>query len=159
MKQELLAAIEQTHPDGTIHGITIPKNSDDIQLAKPRNINNLAFGFESIEPRASFAGDESDAVFGAGKGKGKAAVSGPRATGAKNAMGQLKDCAQGAGLRDKGIVAFKFKRKAEDEAWQSIEREDDGDEGIVVSKEDMMAVEEEWDVVVPNYEEIYGEGP
>ena len=159
VKKELLEAIEQTHPDGTLNGIPIPKNSDEIQLARPRDINDLSQGFESIEPKSSSADDESDAVVGAGQGKGKAAVSGPRATGAKNAKAQLKDCAQGAGLRDHGIVAFKFKRKEEEEAWESIEQEDDGDEGIVVSKEDMEGVEEEWDVVVPSYEETYGEEP
>jgi hypothetical protein len=162
VKKELLTAIEETHPDGTINGIPISKNSDEIQLARPRDINDLSLGFESIEPKASSADDESDAVIGAGKGKGKAAVSGPRAAVSKNAQNgkaQLKDCAQGAGLRDHGIVAFKFKRKDEDEAWESIEREDDGDEGIVVSKEDMEGVEEEWDVVVPSFEETYGEEP
>lgn len=62
-----------------------------------------------------------------------------------------KDCPQGAGLRDGGIVAFKF--RTEDEEWGRVEGE--GDEMVVAEDE---AEREEWDVVVPTLEETYGEG-
>ena len=158
IKAELLNALEQTHRDGTLDGQPIPKNSDEILLAGPRDHNDLSLGFESIE---SAIDEESDAVVGAGKGKGKGkAAAASNASNSKAAVGrggkgQLKDCPQGVGLRDHGVVAFKFRRK-EDEVMSSVESEDD--EGIAVSREDMQ-VEEDWDVVVPSFEETYGEEP
>lgn len=95
-------------------------------------------------------------MVGAGKGKGKATAVSSKAVGGRNAKAQLKDCPQGAGLRDHGIVAFKFK-KADGDVVISIE--EDEDEGIAVAREDMEGVEEEWDVVVPSFEETYGEEP
>jgi hypothetical protein len=150
IKAELLKALEQTHRDGTLDGHPIPKNCDEILLARPRDHNDLNLGFEPIE---SVLDDESDSVVGTGKGKGKAAATTSKGRPAK---GQLKDCPQGVGLRDHGVIAFRFRRK-EDEVMPSAEMDED-DEGIAVSKEDMQ-VEEEWDVVVPSFEETYGEEP
>jgi hypothetical protein len=157
VKQELLTALQQTHLAGTINGLSIPQNSADILLARPKDINDLTLGFESIESAPSSIDSESDAVVGAGKGKGKAVAAPSKTVGGRSAKAQLKDCPQGAGLRDHGIVAFKF-RKADADVVISIE-EDEEDEGIAVAREDMEGVEEEWDVVVPSFEETYGEEP
>jgi hypothetical protein len=157
VKRELLTALQQTHPAGAINGLSIPQNSADILLARPKDINDLTLGFESIEPSSSSSIDpESDAVVGAGKGKGKAAAVSSKTVGGRNAKAQLKDWPQGAGLRDHGIVAFKFK-KVDGDVVISIEEEED--EGIAVAREDMEGVQEEWDVVVPSFEETYGEEP
>lgn len=151
VKGELLAALEQTHKDGLLDGKPIPRDSNEILLGRPRDHNDLALGYELIHEAQD---DDSDAGAVAGKGKGKAAAATAKA--GKSAKAQLKDCPQGAGLRDHGVVAFKF-RRPEDVVVDSVEPQDD--EGIVVSKEDMQGVEEEWDVVVPTFEETYGDEP
>lgn len=157
IKQEILKALAQTHPEGVLNGYPIPQNANDVLLARPHDVNDLNQGFESIEPKLSSLGSDSDAVVGAGKGKGKAPVVNSKAASGRGSKAQWKDCPQGAGLRDHGIVAFKFRRE-EDEALPSVEQDED-DDGIVVSKEDMRGLVEEWDVVVPSFEETYGEEP
>ena len=125
----------------------IPGTADEIELARPADINDLSAGWEPLEPK----GEKDDAADG-GKGKAKAASSSK--TKSKDAAGKntLKDCPKGAGLRDGGIVAFKFREKDEDEdEWEKVEG---GDDAEIVVKEK----EERWDVVVPSVEETYGEG-
>ena len=157
VKQQLLTAIQETHPDGTLNGIPIPDLPSEIQLGRPRNINDLTAGFELIESNDTSTNGALDGdVSGKGKGKASAVPAVRPKKDARDPKTQLKDCPQGAGLRDHGIVAFKFKPKDGD-VVTSIE--EDEDEGIQVAKEDMVGVEEQWDVVVPSFEETYGEEP
>lgn len=154
LRAELLLALQQTNPSGELDGHAIPQNVDDIILAKPVDINDLSAGWERLEQKASFA-DDSDVTTpdGKGKGKAKAAVTAVPGAGAKGKAGaaKLMDCPQGAGLRDGGVVAFRF--RAEDE--EHGPRKGEVEEGFEMLDEDKMGEAETWDVVVPTIEETY----
>lgn len=152
IKSELLKAVSQTHPDGTLNNVTIPQRASDVMLAKPVDINDLEAGWESLEPKGVIDGVFEDE--GAGKGKGKVSMvknNKTAATGGKNA---LRDCPQGVGLRDGGVVAFKF-RVQDAEKDGRVRGDVDGDAVIDIGEEEEE--NEKWDVVVPSLEETYGE--
>ncbi|KAK5165789.1 uncharacterized protein LTR77_008712 [Saxophila tyrrhenica] len=147
VKRDLLEALTQTNPSGTFNGHQIPQNSEAIVLGKPVDINDLTRGWETIQTSGS--GDSESS----GKGKGKAGSATPAKASGKN---QVQDCPQGAGLRDGGIVAFKFRGQDESERADRTQGEDEDE--IVVAKEDQINKEgEQWDVVVPTLEETYGD--
>ncbi|TKA31674.1 hypothetical protein B0A50_01752 [Salinomyces thailandicus] len=152
VRAELLIALQQTHPDGMLHGQRLPDTDEDILLARPADIHDLTLGWDPLardEALENALAEESNST---GKGKGKAGASGK----AKSAKDKLSDCPQGAGLRDGGVVAFKFKSQAAAERDEGIEvDEHDGlDNDMLVSAPD----KERWDVVVPTMEETYGDG-
>jgi hypothetical protein len=127
VRAELLQAIKETNPTGKLNGQDIPSNSEDIILGRAVDRNNLKLGFHAIENDAS----EPDL-----KGKGKAAATG---NGKSKAVGSdLKDCPQGAELKNADVVAFKFKTGKEDEDVDELQAE-------------------QWDVVVPTMEDTYGD--
>lgn len=153
IRADLLAALQQTNPSGELNGQKIPQNPDDIILARPADINDLSQGWERLEQKAPFA-DEANDSDAKGKGKGKAITSTPGSGAGKTKAGaQMKDCPQGAGLRDGSIVAFKF--RSEDRELRESEAEDD----FVMLDEDREGVEgrDGFDVVVPTIEETYAE--
>lgn len=149
VRAELLKSIQQTHQDGKLNGHAIPEDESEILLARPADINDLSMGWEPL--------DRDEAVENAieeeksSKGKGKASASK-----AKSSKDKLSDCPQGAGLRDGGVVAFKFRSQAEAERG----------EGLAMSEEEKLDGEtlvganehEKWDVVVPTMEDSYPEG-
>lgn len=139
IKVELLKAITDSHSSGTLNGTPIPKNPDEILLAKPLDFNDLSLGWQQILPSSENIEGEMT-----GKGKGKAGV----LTNKTNSKTQLKDCPQGANLRDNATIAFKF-RSDEDEGGEGE------DEEIAVAEEDMSR--QVWDVVVPTMEDTYGD--
>ncbi|KAH0161585.1 hypothetical protein KCU67_g6281, partial [Aureobasidium melanogenum] len=76
-----------------------------------------------------------------GKGKGKAKSAGH------------KDGLLGAGLKDNGIVAFRFKGQ------KTVSRPvgDDVDEGLGLDLEDEVAPDADgWNVELPKFEDVYG---
>ena len=142
VRAELLKAVQQTFPSGSMHGTTIPESESDIMLARPVDDADLELGWEALEVDDLALGDEESV-----KGKGKAK---------KN---KITDCPQGAGLRDGGVVAFKFRSQAGGEGEQVMEDSDEEEE-----KEDWEStgqtlvgepVAEKWNVVVPTMEETY----
>ncbi|KAF2768937.1 hypothetical protein EJ03DRAFT_111084 [Teratosphaeria nubilosa] len=154
VRAELLKAVQQTCPDGKFDGHAIPTNEADILLARPSDINNLSLGWEPLQH--DFDLDAALTEADTGKGKGKASVS---AAQGKPGRSQVTDSVQGAGLRDGGVVAFKFRGEGDGGAQAD-------DEGVDVEGEDRLdgetlvgePVTENWDVVVPSMEEIYGDG-
>lgn len=146
LRAELLAALQQTNPSGELNGHPIPTSADDILLARPVDINDLRQGYTRLEQKTPFA-DDADAK---GKGKASTAVATPGA-GAKG-KGKLTDCPQGVGLRDGGVVAFRF--RGEDDG---VKGDRDGEEGFEMLEEDREGGGEAWDVVVPTIEETYAE--
>lgn len=150
VKSELLQAIQQTNPHSQLPGV--PHTAEDIYLAKAVDINDLGAGWESIEPSDLDAEDRESA-----KGKGKAGQ--PKAKG--NGKSAAADTPQGAGLRDSGIVAFRFhteEDKRQLEAEENARREklevDDDDEMVAGVQGGQV---EKWNVVVPTIEETYAE--
>ena len=143
IRADLLKAISDTNPNGTFNNQTIPRNPDNVLLARPIDPNDLTYGWELLQ-RSD--GDDDSGLSGKGKGKGKAGVS---ATGGKaRKENRFEDCPQGAGLKDGSVVAFKFK-STEDAGWQAVDGEGED--------EDIAIPTEEWDVVVPSMEETYGD--
>ena len=151
LKAELLKALRETHPDGTLNEHRIPKSAEDILLARPVDINDLSLGWEPLEQADEFDEELSDA-----KGKGKAAI-GAVGKNKGKAKSAVTDSPQGAGLRDSGVVAFKFRSEEEKakETFGGEEYENVDELGDGVLAEDRKG---KWDVVVPSLEETYGEG-
>jgi len=162
VRSELLSALQATHPDGifrgTLHDGTpveypLPASAEDIAVAKQADINDPNAGWEAIgddlEEGLIFDEDVS------GKGKGKASTVAARPT-KKNAAASkgVNDNPQGAGLRDGGVVAFRFRLPEEKARRQRlIEGNLDVDE---IAKEG-MGDDTAWDVIMPTLEETYGE--
>ncbi|KXL50336.1 hypothetical protein M433DRAFT_28959, partial [Acidomyces richmondensis BFW] len=151
IRAELLKAIQQTSRDGKLNGHNIPSTESDVLLAKPKDAIDLSQGWEPLAENDIFSGNEKS-----GKGKGKITI-----TSASNrtSKDKLLDCPQGAGLRDGGVVAFKFRSE------QEAQMQDAKDEAIDVDEDDKLDGEtlvgepsmETWDVVVPSLEDAYGE--
>jgi hypothetical protein len=133
IREELLAAIQHTHTDGTLNGHDIPQNPDEIKLGIPVNVNDLKEGWIALERQDVDDGDAAPT----GKGKGKASVA---ASVRKPGAASLKACPQSVGMRDGGLVAFKF--ASEDEVTE-------------VEADDFAIAEEKWNVDVPTMESTY----
>nr|POE92365.1 hypothetical protein CFP56_70436 [Quercus suber] len=135
VRAELLKAIQQTNVGGQLNGVDVPSDCDAILLAKLKDNNNLRSGWEQLEKNDEdlFADDDM-------KGKGKAKA--PAKSSNKSAV---RDCPQGAGLRDGSMVAFKFKSEAQAEG------------NGILDDEPFLSEPETWDVVIPSMEETYGD--
>lgn len=95
LKEELLHALQQTHPDGNADGQTLPNSASHILLARPNDLNNLDKGFTSVVDKA---GD---------------IITGNENAGRKPKTGEaplkLKEAnPKAAGLKDGSVVAYKF---------------------------------------------------
>nr|POE63030.1 hypothetical protein CFP56_03933 [Quercus suber] len=135
VRLELLKAIQQTSQNGQLNNVDIPNDSNEILLAKLVDNNNLRAGWEQMER------EEEDLFNGEDvRGKGKA-----KASAKSTSRSTMKDCPQGAGLRDGSIVAFKFKSESQAEGQDTL----DG--------ESLVGEPEVWDVVAPSMEETYGD--
>ncbi|KXT16773.1 hypothetical protein AC579_5467 [Pseudocercospora musae] len=137
VRSELLHAIQETNPSGKFNGQEIPKNPDHIKFGRAIDRNKLSLGFVSIDSETAEEGAEMS-----GKGKGKSAVGTPASVSkGKASLGAIADCPQGAGFKDRDVVAFKFvtDRTAPE---------------VLDASEDIL---EQWDVDIPTIEEMYGE--
>jgi hypothetical protein len=160
IRAELLAALQATHPDGVFKGTLrdgmpveypLPASPEDIALAKPIDINDLNAGWETIgDSNEGLFFDEDFGSKGRGKGKEAAAVT-AKQTSAKS----VNDCPQGAGLRDGGVVAMRFRLADEKERRQRL---NDGDLDVDEIAKDGMGIDDlPWDVIVPTMAETYGD--
>ncbi|KAK5015282.1 hypothetical protein LTR60_002948 [Cryomyces antarcticus] len=149
IKAELLRALKQTSRDGMLYGLAIPEDASDVLLARPNDILDPQSGWTSLESDSATAkapASEDEATKN-GKGKGKAKATAPStAAGNKRKRGTTAgalDCLQGLGLKDNAVLAFKFRQAREDRGG------DNDDEGLDLE-------DEEWDVVIPSFEDQYG---
>jgi len=160
IRAELLAALQATNPDGIFKGslrdgtpvqYPLPATPDDIALAKPRDINDLNAGWETIgDFNEGLYFDEDFGSKARGKGKETAAVAAKQTSATS-----VNDCPQGAGLRDGGAVAIRF-RLADEKARR--QRLNDGDLDVDEIAKDGMGIDDlPWDVIVPTMEETYGD--
>jgi hypothetical protein len=160
VRAELLTALQATHPSGIFKGTLrdgtpveypLPANPEDIALAKLIDINDLNAGWETIgDSNEGLYFDEDFSSKGRGKGKEVAAVAAKQAS-AKS----VNDCPQGAGLRDGGVVAMRFRLADEKERRQRL---NDGDLDVDEIAKDGMGIDDlPWDVIVPTMAETYGD--
>ncbi|KAK4542852.1 hypothetical protein LTR36_006041 [Oleoguttula mirabilis] len=150
VRAELLKAVQQTCRDGQLNGQSIPDSETDVLLARPVDINDLTAGWEPLDRDDDLA-TALEEEKSSSKGKGKAGIS-------KTKPAKLTDCPQGAGLRDGGVVAFKFKLRAQPAAAERDAVEDSDDEEWEKLDGETLVGEadaEKWDVVVPTMEETY----
>ncbi|EME83064.1 uncharacterized protein MYCFIDRAFT_80627 [Pseudocercospora fijiensis CIRAD86] len=139
VRAELLHAIQETNPSGRFNGQDIPKNPDLIKFGRAIDRNNISLGFVSIDSETAESGAETS---GKGKGKGKSAVGTPASVSkGKASLGAIADCPQGAGFKDRDVVAFKFV----------------ADHTAPEAGDAVVDIVEQWDVDVPTIEEMYGE--
>ncbi|KAK0355409.1 hypothetical protein LTR02_008797 [Friedmanniomyces endolithicus] len=148
IRAELLKAIQQTCPHGTLNGHAIPEDAGELLLARPVDSNDLSLGWKVLAREAG-EGAEQEV-----KGKGKAPVVMAN-SGKKVVKGKPTDCPQAVGLRDGDMVAFKFRS----EVGTGTRDQGEGDEGEqdgekLVGEGGAL---EKWDVVVPTLEDTYGD--
>ncbi|KAI9850019.1 MAG: hypothetical protein M1838_006192 [Thelocarpon superellum] len=123
VKAEVLKALHARYPSGQLDGITIPTEPADIIFGKPVDSKDLSQGWTTLEA-VDLNGDGK-----AGKSRAAAKVNG-------------LDSLQGAGVKDKSFVAFRFKGETEARAAASDELADEA---------------EPFDVVIPTYDDEYDE--
>jgi hypothetical protein len=132
VKENLLAALRQTNPDG-IAGKPLPDSASEIVLGRPANYNDIEEGWERIL-------ESVDDPFGAepveGKGKGKEpAIAKGKEPARKSTTTSSLTTIKGCKLQDRLPVAFK---------WGKDIRE-------------YIPGEEDWDVQYLTYEDVYDE--
>ena len=142
IRSDLLRALEQTHPSGQINDHKIPKNTNDILLARPADINDLSRGWVSLDTD-HFPDDVT------GKGKAKVTAKKPE----KGSSSSTRDCPSAVGLKDGSVVAFKFRSESDDTGNIDVDDEDKLDGDTLVGDIDA----EQWDVIIPSLEETYDE--
>jgi hypothetical protein len=112
IKSDLYTALQET----TLHSSTgdsipLPSSASEIQLARPRNVNDPSRGFTLGEWEPSYGGSElgtGDEEEAGSKGKGKAPATTKGKPGKKDSGADVKDCPKGAGLRDNAVLAFRW---------------------------------------------------
>lgn len=124
IKEELLLALRETHPDGEFNGRQIPDKLDDVLMARLTDLNDIDGGFTSLVDDDGNLITEIEPVNKKRKTDGGGF--------------KLKDqCPTAAGLRDGCILAFKFREGTEppleeDANWDvtmaRIDNTDDGSE-------------------------------
>lgn len=130
VRDDLLKAIKQTHPDGFFNGERIPDVSDTLVFARPKDPTDVTQGWEAVGKGSL----EDDLLNQDYKGKGKAA-----AGRAKSKAGS-EETPQGLGFVNSGLVAFKF-------ATKSVEEVDELDSDAIIGDGD-------WNVVIPALDDL-----
>ncbi|KAL9050966.1 MAG: hypothetical protein Q9162_006317 [Coniocarpon cinnabarinum] len=106
LKEELLRALRESHPDGILNKTQIPADPSQVFLARPNDIHNLDSGFTSLADKAGalIAGSEAD---GRRKKTSETEV-------------KLKEATpKAAGLANGSVVAYKFVTD-EDEEYNPV---------------------------------------
>lgn len=149
IKEELLNVLKQTCPDGTSEGTLLPESGEEIQLARPLDINDVSAGWRRLA-----AGDSvGKGKMSKGKGKEKA---GSEIT----AKGVDAESLKSLGFKDNAVLAFRFASEIEAEELSGRKTQTDvlGDEDDEMGlEEDEGDIKENWDVVIPTWEDQYGE--
>ncbi|KAK1067216.1 hypothetical protein LTR74_006584 [Friedmanniomyces endolithicus] len=148
IRAELLKAIRQTCPFGTLNGHAIPEDAGELLLARPVDSNDLSLGWKALGREAGEGAEQEP------KGKGKAPVAMAN-SGKKVVKGKPTDCPQAVGLRDGDMVAFRFRSEA-----GVVQNNQGEDSGVNEDGETLVGaggVLEKWDVVVPTLEDTYGD--
>jgi hypothetical protein len=143
LKEHLYTALADTSltDPSTREPIPLPSSPEDIQLGRPHDRADPDAGFVlgEWEQQASEDG-EDDLAEGKGKGKAKAK------SGKGNAGAAVMDCPKGAGLKDRDVLAFRW--RGDGTGWEDGD-EDEDMEGTV--KKDGM-----WGVKLASFEDGYG---
>ncbi|KAF1955109.1 hypothetical protein CC80DRAFT_416161 [Byssothecium circinans] len=141
IKEHLYAALKETSlVDPTTRlEIPLPSSPSEIQLGRPIDRTDPSLGFTLAE--WEIVGEDEDAE-DTGKGKGKAKAKGRKS----EVVGAVKDCPKGAGIRDRDVLAFRW--RGDGTGWE--DEEDEEMEGA--GREGDM-----WSVKLASFEDGYGE--
>jgi len=147
LKRELLRALHQTHPSGLLNSVAIPSDPLEVLLAQPRGGNNLASGWRRLRTDDEIEREELD------DDDEEEAVKTPKKRNTATATKRRKtpdrpDSPKAAGLKDGGALAFKF--KSESTAKNDVMAFEDDEDMI---GDDEAEDQEQWDVVMPSYED------
>ncbi|KAI9728412.1 MAG: hypothetical protein M1828_003812 [Chrysothrix sp. TS-e1954] len=124
IKEELLEALRQTHPDGKLDGIAdIPEDPTDVILAKPKDAQDYTQGWIRLNPEG-FSEDE--------EGSKKRIISRKVA----------EDSPKAAGLKEGAVLAYKFKTEKD----EGLGDEDENWDVVIPSFEDTLGMTTEGDV-------------
>ena len=111
LKEELIRALRETHPDGRINGFEIPSTASNVLLARPNDIYNLDKGFTSVTDK------DGNIITGGEEPRTKRKSVEPGL--------KIKEaCPKAAGLKDGVILAYKFRTENEVEDYDPLLDED-----------------------------------
>lgn len=145
IKADLLSALRQTSPEGKLEGsIDLPESTEDIQLARPLDINDPSAGWRGLQ-----VPDGNSAA-----GKGRIPKSKGKAKEGSDPVGLDAECLKSLGVKDNALLAFSFTTLRANGARKQPEdgTNDEGDD----MAEDSEDEHESWDVVMPTWEDQYG---
>lgn len=125
IKTELLSALNQTHPDGRLHGAKIPSVADDIILGRSNDPYDPSSGWTRIEEEDPTAETDDGLALKKRKNTTRDALS-PKTL----------------GLKDNAVLAFKF--RADDDEGLGLEEEKW--DVVIASYEDVTGTTNEGDV-------------
>ncbi|KAK0288451.1 hypothetical protein LTS00_009662 [Friedmanniomyces endolithicus] len=148
IRAELLKAIQQTCPHGSLNGHAIPEDAGELLLARLVDSNDLSLGWKTL------AKDAGEGMEQEGKSKGKASAVMAN-SGKKVVKGKPTDCPQAVGLRDGDMVAFRFRSEVGTATKDQDEVDKGEQDGETVVGD--SGVREKWDVVIPTLEDTYGD--
>lgn len=154
LKAELLNALRQTSKDGMVEGFRIPDDEADVALARPVDLNDVQKGWKRLGDDGA-APTVTPVAAKTSKGKGK-----EKAGSKREISGVDGESLKSLGVKDNAVLAFRFVSAAEEELRNKKRKADelDGDEGLGIAEEDeeQQGGREQWDVVLPTWDDQYG---
>jgi hypothetical protein len=129
LKEELLRALKETCPNNSLNDKPLPDSPLAIVLAIPKDVTNPGAGWSRVGS-LPFRPVSSKAS---------------------------EETIKGIGLREGGCLAFKWSADGEEsDLEQNKRKKEDEDEAMVMDGIEDLEEEEDWDVIIPSYEDIYG---
>ncbi|KAF2638832.1 hypothetical protein P280DRAFT_63498 [Massarina eburnea CBS 473.64] len=143
MKSDLHAALVDTSliDPSTREPIPLPSSPSDIQFGRPIDRADPQLGFTLGEWELP-SDDEEDN----GKGKGKAKTKGRKS----DVTSAVKDCPKGAGLKDRDVLAFRW--RGDGTAWEDDEEQDDD----IMLADEVTSKKDTWGVKLASFDDQYG---
>jgi len=149
IRRELLIALHLTRPTGRLrNGVEIPNDPLDVLLARPRDVHDVSAGWVRLRTEDEASEEELDEEEQAAAAQDVSTTKkrGAATTGkGRSAVVRRPNCPKAAGLKDGGVLAYKFRSELGARATKrDVVMGGDDDEG------------EEWDVVIASYEDTTG---
>ncbi|KAF2095434.1 hypothetical protein NA57DRAFT_20002, partial [Rhizodiscina lignyota] len=150
VKAELLNALRQTSKDGIVEGFQIPEDDAEVALARPVDLNDMEKGWRRLRDEEAASGTATRSS----KGKGK-----QKAGSKREPKGVDAECLKSLGIKDNAVLAFRFGDAAEEDTNTKKRKADelDAKDTLEVDEEESdQSKAEEWDVILPSWDDMYG---